>query len=55
MEPDSSNSLWFILGDEATIHGIIVCTVVSEDTGMFSHDLKLLWVRLDEEARKIGA
>ena len=41
MEPDSSNSLRFILVDEAMIHGIIKCAVENEDTRMFSHDLKL--------------
>ena len=51
---DSSNSLRFILVDEATIQGNIIGAVVNKDAGMLSHDLKLLRVHLDEEDRKIG-
>ena len=54
MDPDSTNSLQFILVEEATIHGNNNCALVNKDSGMFSHDLKLLQARLDEEDRKIG-
>ena len=53
-DPDSSNSLQFILVDEATIHSNNNCVVGNKDSGMFSHDLKLLRARLDKEDRKIG-
>ena len=53
MNLDSSNSLRFILVDEATIQGNINCAVVNKDAEMLSHDLKLSRARLDEEDRKI--
>ena len=51
MNLESSNSLRFILVDEATIQDNINCAVVNKDAGMLSHDLKLLRARLDEEDR----
>ena len=53
MNLDSSNSLRFILVNEAAIQGNIKCAVVNKDAGMLSHDLKLSWARLDEEDKKI--
>ena len=54
VDPDSSNSPRLILVDEATIHGNNNCAVGNKDSGMFSHDLKLSWARLDEEDRNTG-
>ena len=54
MDPDSSNSLRFILVDKATIHGNNNCAVGNKDSGMFSHDLKLSRAHLDKEDGKIG-
>ena len=41
MNLDSSNSLRYILVNEATIQGNINCAVANKDAGMLSHDLKL--------------
>ena len=36
------------------MQGNINCAVINKDAGMLSRDLKLLWMPLDKEDRKIG-